>query len=240
MSRRDKNRRFIGVKPSGDILSKGQALGKWRDPSGTKSSRNLTVVLHPVFRVTILTQTGYREHASLRFDDSISIEDAAPSAQAVTDARHRDHPGSHQGTRHHAGGIRAHSRDPRSRAELHRAGYLFRHVERALLLQKYPCAAEDIPHPFAKGDRGCRRGKCRGDRHGGRPRGGVQDRVAQPSQRSRAISGGGHRRGRDHPRYFHHGRPADREHEFAAIWQPRVTNRAAVVSRRCGRHRPLR
>ena len=40
--------------------------------------------MHPVFAVTILRETGYRDHASPRFDDSISSDDAAPRAPDVT------------------------------------------------------------------------------------------------------------------------------------------------------------
>ena len=47
------------------------------------------------------------------------------------------------------------------RAELHRAGHLLGDVERALLLQEHPPAAEDLPHQVAENPRRRGRGKRR-------------------------------------------------------------------------------
>ena len=46
---------------------------------------------------------------------------------------------------------------------------------------------------------------------------GVQDRVAQPPVVHRAVPGGGHRRGRHHPRHLHDGRAADRAARLVAV-----------------------
>ena len=49
----------------------------------------------------------------------------------------------------------------------------------------------------------------------------VQDRIAQPSQLHRAVSGRGHRRRRHSARHLHHGRAAHRGAGFAALRPPR-------------------
>ena len=103
------------------------------------------------------------------------------------------------------------------RAELHRAGHLLGHVERALLLQEHPPAAEDLPHQVPEDPRQRGRGKRGHHRHRRRPGHRVQDRVAQSPQRRRAVPGRGHRRRRHHPRHFHDGRAARVLDEFAAV-----------------------
>ena len=68
--------------------------------------------------------------------------------------------------------------------------------------------AAEIPHHRAgrAGEGGG--GKRGGDRYRRRLGGRVQDGKPQSPERDRAVPGRGHGRGRDHPRYFHHGRAA--------------------------------
>ncbi len=49
----------------------------------------------------------------------------------------------------------------------------------------------------------------------------VQDRVAQPSERGRAVSGRDHRRRRHRARHFHDGRASGLRGELAALWANR-------------------
>ena len=138
----------------------------------------------------------------------------------------------------HAGRIRAHQENSRARPELHRARNLLGDVERALLLQKFAARAEKISdnraeHPGQSGRGKCRRGRYRrrlGDR--------VQDREPQSPERDRAVSRRGHRRRRDHSRYFHDGRAPGVSPQFAALrsdhlWRIRNRNRQ-IRSRRTG------
>ena len=60
------------------------------------------------------------------------------------------------------------------------------------------------------------------DRHRRRPRGGLQDRIAQPPVVHRAVSGRGDRRRRHHSRHLHDGRAADRAAELAALRRART------------------
>ena len=109
-------------------------------------------------------------------------------------------------------------RNPRPRAELHRAGHLLGDVERALQLQEHAAAAEDFPDQVAEDSRRRGRGKRRHHRHRRRPGHRVQDRVAQSSERGRAVPGRGHGRRRHRARHFHDGRAAGVRGELAAVW----------------------
>ena len=69
---------------------------------------------------------------------------------------------------------------------------------------------------------------------------GVQGRVAQPSERGRAVPGRGHR-GRRHPaRHLRGGRPADRGARLAALRRARLAAFALPVRLGGEGHRPLR
>ena len=104
----------------------------------------------------------------------------------------------------------------RPRAHAHRTRHLQRHVERALLLQIFARASEAPAH--AQPARAAGTGRERGHhRHRRRLGLRVQNRVAQPSQLHRAVSGRDHRRGRNPARHFHHGRKAGSSHGFAAL-----------------------
>ena len=114
-------------------------------------------------------------------------------------------------------------------ADVHRARDRQRALERALLLQAFAAAA---PHAAdqgavrAAGPRRERRRHLDRRRAGGR----VQDRVAQPSVRRRAVSGRGDRRRRHSARRVHDGRAADRDAQLAALRLARLARAFATCS----------
>ena len=77
-------------------------------------------------------------------------------------------------------------------------------------------------------------------RHRRRARGGLQDREPQPSFVHRAIPRRGDRRRRDPARRVHHGRPADRQLEFAALRCDRASTHVAARQGRGRGHRRIR
>ena len=79
------------------------------------------------------------------------------------------------------------------------------------------------------------RGERGHHRHGRRLGDRVQDRVAQPSERRRAVRGRGHGRGRDHPRHLHDGGAAGPAHQFAAVRRPGLAGDQAAPARGRGR-----
>src|ERR1035441_10424975 len=89
-----------------------------------------------------------------------------------------------------AGRVWENRRHPGTRAQLHGAGYFQRDVERALFLQELAAAVEEAADAGPPGGAGP--GRKRGDyRYRRRLRDRVQDRVAQPPQLYRAVSGRG-------------------------------------------------
>ena len=105
-----------------------------------------------------------------------------------------------------------------------------------------------LPSTVLAGPRRAGRERRR-DRHRRRAGGRVQGRVAQPSERGRAVPGRGDRRRRHHPRHLHHGRPPDRAAQLPALRpaRPRCRDRRdrrraqpLPVRRRRRRHRRLR
>ena len=73
-----------------------------------------------------------------------------------------------------------------------------------------------------------------------RPRGRVQDRIAQPPERRRAVPGRGDRRRWDPARHLHDGRPTDRGPRCAALRRPGRRADAPPGRRRRARRRRLR
>ena len=114
-------------------------------------------------------------------------------------------------------------RDPRApgrpRTERRRARDVQRDVERALLVQELEASAVDPADDRSRRHRRPRRERRR-DLHRGRPRGRVQDRIAQPPERGRAIPGRGDRCRRDPPRHLHDGRPPDCGTRRVALRRP--------------------
>ena len=177
--------------------------------------------------------------------DSLFSKAFSDPPWAPHDERARHHARGHRETRHHAGGIPAHPRYSRPRSEFHRTRHLFRHVERALLLQELQAGAEKVSRDRGTHPGQGRRGKRWRARRRRRMGGCFQNREPQPSQRGRAVPGRGHRRGRYHPRYFHHGRPARLPLGFAAVRpdrkrRARLRGQSASALRRGFRHRSLR
>ena len=136
-------------------------------------------------------------------------------------------------------GISADPEDHGPRAQSDRARHLLGDVERALLLQILAQISAAPADPGAGGDPGPGRER-RGRRYRRRPGGGLQDREPQPSELHRALSGGGDRRRRDHARRLHHGRPADRQSECAALRRAGRSQDPPSARRRGRRHRGLR
>ena len=112
---------------------------------------------------------------------------------------------------------RAHQKNSRPRTELHRAGNFFGDVERALFLQKFAPRTEEISHDRAEHSGEGRRGKRRRRRYRRRLGGRVQDRDPQSPERDRTIPRRGHRRWRNHSRYFHDGRAPGVLPQLAAL-----------------------
>ena len=107
----------------------------------------------------------------------------------------------------------------RARPQRPRTRDVQRHVERALLVQELEAAAADAPDRR----RGRRRRSGRERRRHldrWRPRGRVQDRVAQPSVGGGAVPGRRDRRRRHPARHLHDGRPPDRGPRRAPLRRP--------------------
>ena len=118
----------------------------------------------------------------------------------------------------HSGRVRADQKNPRSRAELHRAWNFLGHVERTLLIQKFAKRAEKISDYRAKHlgqSRRRERGRCRYWRWLGSR---VQDGESQSSKRHRAVPRRRDRRGRNYSRHFYNGRTPGVLSELAALW----------------------
>ncbi len=130
-------------------------------------------------------------------------------------------------------------RDARARADVHRAGDRQRALERALRLQALAAPAQDAAHQGAVGASGTRR-ECGRHLDRRRHRRRVQDRVAQPSIRGRAVPGRRDRRGRNPARRLHHGRTSHRAARFAALRVARLAARALPLRGCRERHRRLR
>ena len=141
--------------------------------------------------------------------------------------------------RSEAGRVRAHRAVHGPRAEPHRARDFLGDVVRALQLQELARAPEDAADRGSAGAAGARR-ECRRGRHRRRPGGGVQDRIPQSPVVHRAVPGRGDRRRRHHPRYFHHGRAADRAAELAPLRRAGRSGHAPAPRRRGRRHCRLR
>src|SRR4029077_15147950 len=102
------------------------------------------------------------------------------------------HAGSDRHTSVDRGGVREDRRNPGARTNLYRTGDLQRNVERALLLQELAAASQETSHARQAG--GTRTGRERGNhRYWRRLFSGFQDRIAQPSEFYRAVSGRGYR-----------------------------------------------
>ena len=114
-------------------------------------------------------------------------------------------------------------------ADLHRARDRQRVVERALLVQAFAPAAQDAADEGAVRAAGPGRERRR-DRDRRRARRRVQDRVAQPSVRRRAVSGRGDGRRRHPARRLHDGRAADRAAQLAALRIARLARACATSS----------
>ena len=99
-------------------------------------------------------------------------------------------------------------------------------------LKKFPTTGPRV-HPGAGRER-------RSRRHRRRPRGRLQDGVAQPSLVHRALPGRGDGRRRHPARHLHDGRAADRVAELAALRRARRPAHEAPRRRRRARDRRLR
>ena len=154
-------------------------------------------------------------------------------------------PGEHAGPaapprpRPHRRGARRDRGQAGPGAERPRARHVQRHVERALLVQEQPAAAGDAPHRRRR-----RRGRAGRERRGAadrrRARGRLQDRVAQPPQRGRAVPGRGDRRRRHPARHLRDGRPADRRPRRPPLRRSRRPPHPPPRERRGRRRRRLR
>ena len=118
--------------------------------------------------------------------------------------------------------LKALGREP----NLRRARHLLGDVVGALQLQELTRPFEEAADGGAMGDLRSRR-ECRSDRHRRRRRGDLQDGEPQPPVIHRALSGRGDGRRRDPARRVHHGRPADRQFERAALRAARSSQDAA-------------
>ena len=141
--------------------------------------------------------------------------------------------------RAHRCGVRADQPQARTRAQRRRAGDVQPAVVRALRLQ----ALEEAAAPAAdRGPAGAH--GARGERRSGLDRrwlgGGLQGRVAQPSQRRRTLPGRGNRRRRHHARRLRSRRSADRDPRLAALRRAGLAALALPVRPRRRRHRSLR
>ena len=171
-----------------------------------------------------------------------------PAGEIVSRARYISR-SDHQRASHHsragrrtrpqAGGIPAHSRPDRPRAELHRARHLLGDVERALLVQVLEGAPAQPADQGALGDPGAGRERRR-DRHRRRACRRVQDGEPQPPELHRALSGRGDRRRRHPARRVHHGRAADRLPQCAELRRSGPSQDPASGVRRGRRRRRLR
>ena len=102
------------------------------------------------------------------------------------------------------------------RTHLNRTRHFQRDVERALLLQEFAHSSEEASH--RKQTRSARPGRKRRDhRYRRRLCDRVQDRIPQPSQLYRAVSGRSYRRRRHSAGHFHYGRAAYRGSGCAAL-----------------------
>ncbi len=123
--------------------------------------------------------------------------------------------------RSHRLGVRADPGVARARAERLRARGLLGALVGALRLQAFgaSAAAAAVERRARVAGAGRERG---GGRHRRRPRGRVQGRVAQPSERSGAVPGCGDRRRRHPPRCRRHGSAADRSARRALVRRSRL------------------
>src|SRR5438477_11393076 len=87
-----------------------------------------------------------------------------------------------EATRPHWGRVQAHQRNPRSRAELYRAGNFLGHVERTLLVQKFEERTEEVSYGGSKHSGQGRGRKCGGGGYRRRLGGRVQDGGPQFTQ----------------------------------------------------------
>src|SRR5438477_10810174 len=100
-----------------------------------------------------IQQISYLADARKNFRELSASPHSLTCATHGCCARSHRHSRAGEAARARAGRIRAHKKNSRARAEFHRTGNLLRHVERALLLQKFAARTEKISDDRAEHSR---------------------------------------------------------------------------------------